>query len=78
MAYQMLQCLYHVIYKTFSQPSSNNYRITSVLKVETDIITNITSRPAARAAKLVIMYVDSFTTDIIILIGNVIMYWTYQ
>jgi hypothetical protein len=49
-----------------------------MLKVETDIITNITSRPAARAAKLVIMYVDSFTTDIIILIGNVIMYWTYQ
>jgi len=49
-----------------------------VLKVETDIITNITSRPAARAAKLVIMYIDNFTTDIIILICNVIMCWTYQ
>jgi hypothetical protein len=36
----------------------------AVLKVKTDIITSITARPIGRAAILVIMYVESFETDV--------------
>ena len=49
------------------------YRITTVMKVETDIITNITVSLIGRAVLLVIMYVEIFKTDVIIFIGNVIM-----
>ena len=44
----------------------------AVLKVKTDIITSITARPIGRAAILVIMYVESFETDVIVFIDNVI------
>jgi hypothetical protein len=43
------------------------------MKVETDIITNITVSLIGRAVLLVIMYVEIFKTDVIIFIGNVIM-----
>ena len=42
------------------------YRIMSVLKVETDIITSM-------AMILLVMQVETFKTDIIVLIGNVIV-----
>ena len=48
----------------------NKYRITSVLKVETYIITSISVSPIGRA---VIMSVDTFKTDVIVFIGNDIM-----
>jgi hypothetical protein len=39
------------------------YRITAVLKVETDIITSIAASPIGRAVILVIMYVETFKTN---------------
>jgi hypothetical protein len=38
---------------------ADNYRITAVLKVETDIITNITASLIGRPAMLAIMYVET-------------------
>jgi len=38
----------------------------AVLKVETDIITSITASPMGQIAILVIMYVQTFKTDIIV------------
>jgi hypothetical protein len=43
------------------------YRITSVLKVETDIIASITASTMGRVVILVIMYVETFKTDVIVL-----------
>jgi len=48
----------------------------SDLKIETDIITSIASSLIERAVILVMMYVATFITDIIILISNTIMYST--
>jgi len=50
----------------------DKYRITAVLKVETDIITSIVESPVERAAILVIMFVKTFRTDVTV-IGNIIM-----
>ena len=47
--------------------NANIYRITAVLKIETDITVSIAARPIGRA---VIMSVDS---DVIVFIGDVIM-----
>ena len=44
-----------------------------VLKVETDIITSITVSPVGLAAILVLMYVETFKTDVIVFISNTIM-----
>ena len=48
----------------------DRYRITAVLKVETDIIASIAASPIGQL--LVIMSVDTFKTDVIVFIGNVI------
>jgi len=40
----------------------------AVLKVETDIITSITASPLGRTAILVIMYVETFKTDVIVFV----------
>jgi hypothetical protein len=50
----------------------NRYRITAVLKVETDIIASISASLTGRAVILVIMYVEIFRTGVIVFIGNVI------
>jgi hypothetical protein len=50
----------------------NRYRITAVLKVETDIIASISVSLTGRAVILVIMYVEIFRTGVIVFIGNVI------
>ena len=47
------------------------YRITSVLKVETDIVASIAASPTRRPVILVIMYVDFFKTGVIVFIGDV-------
>ena len=52
------------------------YRILLALKVEIDIITNIMSNLIERVVILVIKYVEIFKTDIIVFIGNVMMYLT--
>jgi len=49
----------------------NKYRITSVLKVETDIISSISVSPIWRAVILVIRSVDTFKSDVIVFIGDV-------
>ena len=49
------------------------YRILSILKVETDIIANISVSPKGRAGIYVIMSLKAFRTDIIVFIGDVIM-----
>ena len=46
------------------------YRISSVVKVETDIITSITAGLTGRAVILIIMFVETFKTDIINFIGS--------
>ena len=43
------------------------YRITPVLKVETDIIASVTANPTGQA---VMMYIKVFKTGIIVFIGN--------
>ena len=43
------------------------------MKVETDIITNIAANPVGRAEILVIMYVKTLKSDVIVFIDNVIM-----
>ena len=45
------------------------YRITAVLKVETDIITSIGDNLMRRVAILVIMYVKTFKMEVIVFIG---------
>ena len=49
------------------------YRITEVLKVETDIITSITVSPLGRAVILVIRCMETFKTNISVFIGNITM-----
>jgi len=51
----------------------NTYRISAVLKVKTDIITCITESLIGQAAILMVMYVETFKTDVIVFIDNVIM-----
>ena len=51
---------------------STVYRITTILKVETDIIAIISMSPKGRDVILVKMCVKSFKTDVIIFIGIVI------
>jgi hypothetical protein len=48
------------------------YRITKLLKVETDIITNISTSPIGRAGLFVIMSVEAFKTNVIVFIADVI------
>ena len=47
-----------------------------MLKVETDIIANISASPIGRAGIFVIMSVEVFRTDIIVFISDVIKYFT--
>ena len=49
------------------------YRITAILKVETDIITCITVRLTGWAVILVIMYIKTFKTKVTVFISNIIM-----
>ena len=48
------------------------YRITTVIKVETYIKASISASPIGQSVILVIIYVNTFTTDEIIFTGNVI------
>jgi hypothetical protein len=52
---------------------SVKYRITAILKVETDIIANTSVSPIGRSVIFVIMSVDGFRTDVVVFIGDVIM-----
>ena len=45
----------------------------AVLKVETDIITNIAGSLKGKAAILEIMYIRNFKTVVVIFIGNIII-----
>ena len=49
----------------------NKYRITTVLKVETDIISSIAASPIGWAMILVIIYVKIFKTGVVVFIGDV-------
>ena len=51
----------------------NWYRITPNLKVETDIIANISANPIGRAGIFEIVSVETFRTDFNVFIGDVIM-----
>ena len=42
----------------------------SILKVDTEIITSITSCPVGRAVILVIMYIEIFKSDVVVFIGR--------
>jgi hypothetical protein len=49
----------------------NKYRITTVLKVETDIISSIAASPIGWAMILLIIYVKIFKTGVIVFISDV-------
>ena len=51
-------------------------RIMAVTKVQTDIIASIIESPIGRVVILVIMYIETFKTDIIAFISNFLMYLT--
>jgi hypothetical protein len=46
------------------------FRVTAVLKVDTNIITSIAADSIERAVILVIMHVEIFKTDVTVFIGN--------
>jgi len=52
---------------------SYNIRASAAVKVETDIIATIEASPTGWYLKLVIMYIETFKTEVIVFIGNVIM-----
>ena len=52
------------------------YRITAILKVETDIIANISASPIGPTGIFVIMSVEALRNDVIVFIDDVIMYFT--
>ena len=56
---------------------SGKYRITFALKVETDIINSNTVSPIGQAAMLVIMYVETFKSDVFVFIYNIVMLSSY-
>ena len=48
-------------------------RISAFIKIETDIIASIIASLIAQTVILVIMYVKTFKTDVIVFIGNIII-----
>ena len=52
---------------------SNTYRITAILNVGTDIIANIAASSVGQAGIFVIMSVETFRTDVILFICDLIM-----
>jgi hypothetical protein len=58
----------HVWYREY-----DIYKITAILKFETNVIANISVNPIWRAVIFVIMSVDTFKTDVVVFIGDVIM-----
>ena len=57
----------HVWYREY-----DIYKITAILKFETNVIANISVSPIWRAVIFVIMSVDTFKTDVVVFIGDVI------
>jgi len=51
----------------------NKYRITTALKIKTNIIAGIAASLTGRAVILVIMYVENFKTGVIGFIGDIKM-----
>ena len=63
-----------VIFSIFYTPIFSIFIITTALKVETELITNIVASPIERTVILVIMYVETFKTGVIVLsVLNVII-----
>ena len=56
--------------------NSDIYRLTAILKVETDIIASIASTSRGLAVMLVIIYVVIFITGVIVFIGDIEMWLT--
>ena len=52
------------------------HRITAILKVETDIIVNISASPIGPTGIFVIMSVEAFRNGVIVFIDDVIMHFT--
>lgn len=52
---------------------TSSCRKMAVMKVETGIITSITASMIGKAVTLVILFVETFITDAIVFIGDVIM-----
>ena len=71
---------YHVVNKEVmirwfygDKQTTDTYRITTVLRAEIDIITSISASPIEPAVILVIMSVETFNSDVIRFISNVII-----
>ena len=52
----------------------NTHRLVAVLKVETDIISSISASPIGQSLIVEIMYVETFKSDRIVLIGDIIVF----
>jgi len=52
---------------------TDTYRITTILKAETDIIAIISARPIGQAWLFVILSAEDFRTDVIVFIGDIIL-----
>lgn len=73
----LLSYVFFCMYKTLKNNVIYIYRIAAVMKVETDINASIGESPIGQVLKLlVILYVETFKTDVIVLIGNAIMCFT--
>ena len=65
----------YCIQRLFCNSSSKTVHIelTAVMKVETDIITSIAASPIGWNVILVLVYVETFITNVIVFVGNIIM-----
>ena len=57
---------------TLQKRRNGTYRITTLMAVETDIITSIAGSSIEQAVILVIMYVETFKIEVIVFISTII------
>jgi hypothetical protein len=60
-------------YYEYQWTDSETYRITALMKVETDIIASIHRDSDRMSCDTLVMFFMSFNPDIVVFIGNVIM-----
>jgi hypothetical protein len=70
----MLFQTYYIVTEILKFLSQYIYIEKRVMEVETNIITNITVSPIGLAGILLIMYVETFQTAVIIFVCNIIMH----
>ena len=72
--YMYIYIKHRRIYSNLSSCKVNTHRIAAVLKVETDIISSISASPIGQSLIVEIMYVETFKSDRIAFIGDIIVF----